>query len=104
MLIVIFTASLLTTLIFIVHAVILLAGPRRSPEGLESTALLVANLGMLVTAAYRFLHKSESDDLDALPYTYTYSVDGAGVDPSNASVAMDSTESWDQKKPTRVWS
>jgi hypothetical protein len=35
-----------------------------------------------------------------MPYTYNHSIGGAKVDPSNNSVAMNSTESWDQKKST----
>ncbi|KAJ7301573.1 hypothetical protein DFH08DRAFT_978656 [Mycena albidolilacea] len=65
---------------------------------LATTALLFADVGVLATSVYRFFHKSA--DLDAMP-TYNHSIDGAGEDPSDNSVAMNSTESSDQKKSSR---
>ncbi|KAJ7901008.1 hypothetical protein B0H14DRAFT_2670431 [Mycena olivaceomarginata] len=81
MLIVIFTASLLTTLVSIVHAIFLL-GPSGSLEGISAhaeaaTALIVANVGVIVTTVYRLLRKS--DYMDSKPYTYNYALHTDGV-------------------------
>ncbi|KAJ7716899.1 hypothetical protein B0H14DRAFT_3012579 [Mycena olivaceomarginata] len=81
MLIIIFTASLLTTLVSIVHAIFLL-GPSGSLEGIAAhaeaaTALIVANVGVIVTTVYRLLRKS--DYMDSKPYSYNYALHTGGV-------------------------
>ncbi|KAJ7826275.1 hypothetical protein B0H14DRAFT_3467752 [Mycena olivaceomarginata] len=95
MLIVIFAACLLTTLVSIVHAVALL-DPGGSLEG-ASSVLIVANVGILATSAYRLLHKA--DILDAISYTSSYSMDG--VKPTNAWATTNSAETLDQQKSAR---
>ncbi|KAJ6610479.1 hypothetical protein B0H10DRAFT_2060136 [Mycena sp. CBHHK59/15] len=81
MLIIIFAASLLTTLASIVHAVYVL-GPTGLLEGISAqaeaaTALLVANAGALVTAVYRYIRKQR--DGEPSTYTYDYSIHSAGI-------------------------
>ncbi|KAJ7900996.1 hypothetical protein B0H14DRAFT_3123600 [Mycena olivaceomarginata] len=81
MLVVIFTASLLTTLVSIVHAVFVL-GPSGSLEGISAhaeaaTALIVANVAVMVTSLYRLFRRS--DYMDPKPYTYNYALQSGGV-------------------------
>ncbi|KAJ7364587.1 hypothetical protein DFH08DRAFT_274963 [Mycena albidolilacea] len=81
MLVVIFTASLLTTLVSIVHAVFVL-GPSGSLEGISAhaeaaTALIVANVAVMVTSLYRLFRKSNY--MDPKPYTYNYALQSGGV-------------------------
>ncbi|KAJ7795325.1 hypothetical protein B0H14DRAFT_3496059 [Mycena olivaceomarginata] len=103
MLIVIFAACVLTTLISIVHAYFLL-GPGGSFEGIAvqaqaATALLVANVGVLATSVYRLLHNS--DDIDSMPYTYKYSTQRDGdAQTSDSWVATDSTDMFEYEKST----
>ncbi|KAJ7795318.1 hypothetical protein B0H14DRAFT_3496047 [Mycena olivaceomarginata] len=103
MLIVIFAACVLTTLVSIVHAYFLL-GPGSSFEGIAvqaqaATAFLVANAGVLATSVYRLFHKS--DDIASMPYTYKYSTQHDGdAQTSDGSVATDSTEMVEYEKST----
>jgi hypothetical protein len=65
-----------------------------------ATSLLVANVGVLVTSAYRFFYKSD-DDMDAKPYTYNYAIHGNGnAQTSNDSQYLKSTEIMDEEKST----
>jgi hypothetical protein len=121
MLTVIFAACLLTTVVSIFYAVVQL-GPGGPLEGVTvqvevrfssvisnmscmtflqaATSLLVANVGVLVTSAYRFFYKSD-DDMDAKPYTYNYSIHGNGnAQTSNGSQYLKSTETMDEEKST----
>ncbi|KAJ7900950.1 hypothetical protein B0H14DRAFT_3123586 [Mycena olivaceomarginata] len=73
--------NLLTTQVSIVHAVFLL-GPSGSLEGISAhaeaaTALIVANVGVMVTSLYRLFRRS--DYMDAKPYTYNYALHSGGV-------------------------
>ncbi|KAE9395959.1 hypothetical protein BT96DRAFT_922517 [Gymnopus androsaceus JB14] len=75
-----FGASLLTSLVSIIHAVYLL-GPSALFEGITAeaeaaTALMVANLGVLSPYAYRLMKNGH--DFDNKPYTYYHSFQSNG--------------------------
>ncbi|KAJ7875484.1 hypothetical protein B0H14DRAFT_2568644 [Mycena olivaceomarginata] len=100
MLTVIFAASLLTTLVSIVHVVTLI-GLRGSIERLTvqaetTTALLVPNVGVLATSMYRHPHKGESDGaLDDM-----YSSTHTNMLHTAAQTSLSSTEMFGYDKST----
>ncbi|KAE9406596.1 hypothetical protein BT96DRAFT_222379 [Gymnopus androsaceus JB14] len=80
MLHIMFGASLLISLVSVLHAVFLL-GPSGLLEAITAqaeavTALIVANLGVLSPYAYRLMKNGE--DFDSKPYTYYHSFQANG--------------------------